>query len=261
LDSAVSTLRKIQHISVSYCLNYLREQEQAFCIMNVFHDLFPLEYRKAINTGAHPTIEKLAEHVQDKFVNLIETRYFPIESWDLEWLRDRFPYIPVQLINYDCESEFEDASLPIRIAAAWVGHYSYAPTWQEIQTELGGQISLPPCFVMPQHHCTVTAQAFKKHCAQHAYPVSGFPEVLDILNHATGSIFLDISYDYESQPDCSYQWNKRALNELTRQWHHAQVLLQSMHATCNSLVEDPSAWQTIFTCWSDLCTAPQEAQT
>ena len=54
---------------------------------------------------------------------------------------------------------------------------------------------------------------------------------------------------------------KRALNELTRQWHHAQVLLQSMHATCNSLVEDPSAWQTIFTCWSDLCTAPQEAQT
>ena len=75
----------------------------------------------------HRSIKEAAEQLQEEFIKLIEQHYFPLDSWDTEWIRDRFPFIPIHLENYDCESEFEEAPLPICIAAAWVGHYSYAP--------------------------------------------------------------------------------------------------------------------------------------
>jgi hypothetical protein len=48
---------------------------------------------------------------------------------------------------------------------------------------------------------------------------------------------------------------------LARQWKRAQIMQQSMHSTTKALLDNPSAWETIFRCWSDLCTTPHEAQT
>jgi hypothetical protein len=93
-----------------------------------------------------------------------------------------------------------------------------------------------------------------------AFPISGFPQVIDILGHCTGSLFLDISYDCES-PDHPYQWNKRDLKALARQWKRAQLMQEAMNSTTKALLDNPSAWETIFSCWSDLCTATHEAQT
>jgi len=100
----------------------------------------------------------------------------------------------------------------------------------------------------------------RRRCARRQFPISGFPKVIDILGHCTGSLFLDISYDYES-PDHPYQWNKRDLKALARQWKRAQIMQQSMDSTTKALLDNPSAWEAIFRCWSDLCTAPHEGQT
>lgn len=260
LNLVLASLKNTEVISVPSCLEYLEERERDFCIVNTFHEIFPRRFRTAAAALPHRSIKEAAEQLQEEFIKLVEQHYFPLDSWDTEWIRDRFPFIPIHLENYDCESEFEEVPLPICIAAAWVGHYSYAPTWTNIQEELSEHATIPRCFLNPQHRCNVQFLDFRRRCARRRFPISGFPQVIDILGHCTGSLFLDISYDCES-PDHPYQWNKRDLKALARQWKRAQIMQQSMNSTTKALLDNPSAWETIFSCWSDLCTATHEAQT
>ena len=93
-----------------------------------------------------------------------------------------------------------------------------------------------------------------------AFPFQDFPQVIDILGHCTGSLFLDISYDCESQIT-----RTNGTNGISKLWlangNGAQIMQQSMNSTTKALLDNPSAWETIFSCWSDLCTATHEAQT
>ncbi len=260
LNLVLASLKNTEVISVPSCLEYLEERERDFCIVNTFHEIFPRRFRTAAAALPHRSIKEAAEQLQEEFIKLVEQHYFPLDSWDTEWIRDRFPFIPIHLENYDCESEFEEVPLPICIAAAWVGHYSYAPTWTNIQEELSEHATIPRCFLNPQHRCNVQFLDFRRRCARRRFPISGFPQVIDILGHCTGSLFLDISYDCES-PDHPYQWNKRDLKALARQWKRAQLMQEAMNNTTKALLDNPSAWETIFSCWSDLCTATHEAQT
>jgi hypothetical protein len=72
------------------------------------------------------------------------------------------------------------------------------------------------------------------------------------MHHDTGTLFLDISYAYEA-PDHGYTWTKQDIQDLTDQWKRAKQLTGTWIRTAKRLDAQPRHWQTIFSCWQQMC--------
>lgn len=252
LAQAVAYLKKQHDLTVASALDELRALDRSLGVTTVYQQRFPREYRRHLAKTKFAQPMEISEHLLESFTELVNRKYFPVNNWDLEWVHEQFPTIPIPLENFDVESEFEHVELPIQIAAAISGHYSYAPTWARIQESLGPTITVPRCFLDPKHRCEFDFDLFVRLCQQHPAPIRTFPDVIRILAHDTGSIFLDISYDYD-MPDPGYTWTREDILTLQRQWRLATRLLRTMQRTVTQLKARPQAWSVIFACWDMIC--------
>lgn len=252
LAQAVVYLKKQHDLTVASAIDSLTTLHRSLGVTTVYQQCFPRQYTRHLATVTIAQPWEICEQLLHSFTDLVSRKYFPVNNWDLEWVHEQFPTIPIPLENFDVESEFEHVELPIQIAAAISGHYSYAPTWATIQESLGSTITVPRCFLDPKHRCEFDFDLFARLCQQHPAPIRTFPDVIRILAHDTGSIFLDISYDYD-MPDPGYTWTRKNILELHRQWRLAQRLLGTMHRTVTQLQARPQSWSVIFACWDTIC--------
>lgn len=252
LAKSVAYLKKQQDLTVATALEALTTLDRSLGVTTIYQQCFPREYQRQLARVKVAQPCEICEQLLQSFTELVSEKYFPVNNWDLEWVLDQFPSIPVSLENFDAESEFEHVELPVQIAATISGHYSYAPTWATIQESLGPTITVPRCFLDPQHRCEFEFDLFARRCQQHPAPIAAFPQVVQILAHSTESIFLDISYDWEC-PDHGYTWTRKNILELHRQWRLAQRLLGTMNRTVTQLQARPQAWSVIFACWDTIC--------
>jgi hypothetical protein len=222
-------------------------------IVSLYKQLFPNQVHRSLRKAlAAPPAEIHARLFED-LMKRVSKRFFPMDMYDIDQVLDIYPAIPIDLINYDEESEMEEEPLVSQIAAAITGHYHYAPSWEHIQTELGSTIPLPPCFTVADHECRVALDLLKERCEREPMPISGFPTILQIFNHDTGTIFLDASSAYVSAYDLGYFWQVDHINELAAQWQTTQRYLQIWKKTEDGLTKQPALWRTIFQHWQTVC--------
>lgn len=252
LKESIDQLKRQAEHTVYSGLDHLTQLNQHLQIATIFNRLFPRLYRQTITQLPAVQPDELIDRLLQPFVERISRQYFPLQDWDLEWVRENIPYIPISLENFDMESEFEGIPLPEQIAATMAGMYSHAPSWEDIQGRLGPTITLPLCFLDEKHHCRITSDRFAAVCRQFPEPVRSFSILLDIARHDTGSIFLDISYDYEMNSH-GFTWTRKDIHQLSKQWKTAQRLARIAHRTVNGLLRQPEQWNTIFHCWQTLC--------
>lgn len=252
LSQAVEYLKKQKDLTVASALDELKALDRSLGVTTVYQQCFPRHYTCHLAKVKIAQPWNLGETLLESFTELVSRKYFPVNNWDLEWVVESFPTIPIPLENFDVESDFEDVALPIQIAATMSGVYSYAPSWETIQESLGPTITLPRCFLKPEHRCELEFDLFARLCQQHPAPISAFPQVVQILAHNTGTAFLDLSYDYE-MPDHGYTWTQEDILALQRQWRTARRLLRDMHRTVDQLKARPQAWSVIFACWDRIC--------
>ena len=252
LAQAVAYLKAQSELTVASALDNLKTLDRSLGITTVYQECFPREYRRHLAKLKTIQPMDICEHLIESFTDLVGRKYFPVNNWDLQWLVEQFPSIPISLENFDVESEFENVEVPIQIAAAITGHYSYAPNWATIQDLLGPSIVIPTCFVTPDHRCHFDFALFTQRCRQHPAPIATFPQMVQILGHDTGSMFLDVSYDWDYQ-QYDYTWTRKDILELQRQWRLATRLLRTMQRTVAQLQTRPQAWSVIFACWEATC--------
>ncbi|MBU6482535.1 MAG: hypothetical protein KGS09_18580 [Nitrospirae bacterium] len=252
LSQAVEYLKKQKDLTVASALDELKALDRSLGVTTVYQQCFPRHYTRHLGQLKIAQPWNMGEKIFESFTELVSRKYFPVNNWDLEWVIESFPTIPIPLENFDVESEFEDVALPIQIAATMSGVYSYAPPWEAIQESLGPTITIPRCVLDREHQCTFEFDLFARLCQQHPLPVSTFPQVVQILAHNTGTAFLDFSYDYE-MPDHGYTWTHGDILALQRQWRTARRLLRAMHRTVEQLKARPQAWSAIFACWDRIC--------
>jgi hypothetical protein len=252
LREQIHALKTQQGATLKYMAYALRTFQERTTIVDTFQSLFPQHARRAIQKALTSTPAAIHEHMLETFMTLVSTHHFPVEEWDVEQVLDQFPMIPICALNYDEESELDGEYLATRIAATMTGYYSSAPSWEEIQQALGPTIQVPTCFTDPHHQCRVNLGILTERCQQLRRPVSDFPTILRIMHHDTGTLFLDISYAYEA-PDHGYTWTKQDIQDLTDQWKRAKQLTGTWIRTAKRLDAQPRHWQTIFSCWQQMC--------
>jgi hypothetical protein len=252
LKEQIHALKTQQGITLESMAQALRTFHERTTIVDTFQSLFPQRARQAIQKALTADPAHLHERLMETMICLVNTHHFPVDEWDMELILDQFPMIPIAARNYDEESELEEEYLATKIAAAMTGYYSNAPSWNDIQQYLGSTITVPSCFTDSQHNCRIHFGVFSEYCRQHPSPVSEFPTILQILYHNTGSIFLDISYCYET-PDHPYTWTEHDIHDLTTQWTFARQLTRAWVRTAKRLEKQPQYWQHIFACWQRMC--------
>ena len=193
------------------------------------------------------------DHLFPSFIDAIIRFYFPVMDWDVDYIRERFPYIPLTLVNYDIESDFEHEPLPYRVTAHLVGHYSYAPSRDELR-QLLPAAQFPTCWNKQGHWCHINFPTLDALCSKHRSPVRHFPKLFLTLAHDTGSPFLDPSYDSGEWDDDGYRWDKNTIIDLKRQWDRTKAILKRNEQTARAMENNPSYWNTIFRYWGDSCT-------
>lgn len=255
LHDAIQKLKAQEDVTLSTMTHALEEYRERAKILDVLHDLFPRHAARTLRKALRQPLKDVYEQLFGVLLDLVNTHYFPVDGWDLDFALGQFPLIPISAQNYDEESDFEGTHLATKIAATIAGCYGQAPSWQEIQQELGPTILLPTCFTNVNHTCHIDLEQLTALCQQHPHPVSGFPTLIQILLHETGTLFLDLSYCYDN-PDHGYHWGKEDILELTRQWAIAKDLMDQWTHTAKTLDAQPQHWHTIFRCWQDMCTHP-----
>lgn len=238
-------------MSVQHSLDELHALRKRLAILPLFRTLFPRAFRETLKKTRTAGIQAQLEHLIERFVQGINQKYFPADDCDLEFIIDQFPHISLPLINFDVESEFEDVPVPERITAALVGSYSYAPSRHDIQ-HLIPDVQLPICWLTDGHWCDGDMHVLTKLCEQHPAPITHFPMLFRTLNHDTGSIFLDATYDTGDWGH-DYLWNYDTVIELKTQWTLTKRILSTNRRTLHALERTPSHWNTIFRCWAAMC--------
>lgn len=253
LRKHIHTLKEQRGASLEFMAQALHTFRDRFSLVNSFQSLFPHQATRALRKALRTPPAQIHEQLLEAFLALVSKHHFPVDNWDLEYVFDQFPMIPIAAINHDEESELEGDYLATQIAATLVGYYSNAPSWEEIQQTLGPTIPVPTCFTDPQHGCRVNLDILREHCQQHPHPVSDFPTILQIVAHDTPSIFLNISFCYEV-PEQGYYWtNPEDIQDLTSQWKVARQLMHTWIRTAKRLEATPRHWGTIFSCWQRMC--------
>jgi hypothetical protein len=251
LPNAVRALQERRSPGVAQCLEELSDFHHRLGILPLFKELFPTLFAKTIRrTGDVGMLQRL-ETFFPPFLEAINRQYFPVEDLDAEYAMDRFPIIPLPLLNYDVESEFEHEPVADRVAAYLVGCYNYAPSRAEVQ-DLLPNVALPACWSTEDHWCRTNASLFRKLCTHHPAPVRTFPLLLSTMAHDTGLVFFDASYD-TGEWDHGYLWDKPTVLALQTQWKRARLIMKTNATTVRALDRCPSHWNTIFKCWAEMC--------
>lgn len=220
-------------------------------IIPLFRSLFPSLFRKAIHPKRAGSAREALHSLFSPFLKAVNKQYFPVDDFDLDYIIEYFPHIPLPLYNYDVESEFEGAPFPDRLTAAMVGSYSYAPNLSEIRAAYPS-IQYPPCWADDKHWCNGDIHLFTELCSQHPAPIRHYPLLFSTLAHNTDSIFLDASYD-TGDWDHEFVWSIEDVQTLKFHWTRAKTILKTNANTIKALSDCPLLWNTIFRCWTEMC--------
>ena len=251
LREALEHLRKRRQPEIEACLQELSQLHRQLALVPLFRDLFPGHFHKALKKIAGVTLSTFLQSLFPTFLQQINRHYFPVDDFDLDWVIDQYPLIPVPLMNHDVESEFEHEPVPIQIVAHLVGAYSYAPSRQDIARLLPG-IRLPACWTDPNHWCHVNQSLLDSVCRRHPSPLRNFPLLYATLAHGTGIIYFDVTYE-SGDWGHDYTWSKETILDLRAQWQRAQPILKQNLSTIRQFERHPEHWNILFTCWEQMC--------
>lgn len=258
LPEQLETLKSAQSNTLESMADSLRKSQSRVAIFETLQQLLPREAPRLIKQAFARGTEQCYLTILDRLVTHISRHHFPINDFDLDYLSEYFPQLPIESTNYDHESDFDQAGLATQIAASISGFYSSAPEWTAIQDQLDPTITIPSCFTRTDHHCKFNYDIFNALCGKHRSPVKNFPTLLRILAHDTDCIFLDVSYDWDPY-QADYTWHPKDIATLTAQWKIGQRLHRLWKRTDEQFTQQPELWRTVFQCWEHMCHQTSES--
>jgi hypothetical protein len=192
--------------SVPAASDYLAEVALTVTLLRLFRTTFPPEWQESsVLTGT--ATQAACWNLVNRFLELVDGRLFPIgyEEWEMS-LSD-LTYIPF-------------ASHDVNF-------------WEGIDDFEGGERLLlelyagnPDGYLPVPVAETINWQLLYTRCQQLSPPLSYLADALSVIDHSTGSTWLDAT------PDAGFcfQWNEEDLEYLANQWQLAREFRQKYEA-------------------------------
>lgn len=206
-SDAITRLHALRLPTPSAALQKLDEVRALTTPMRVFAELFPDDY--AASLGAASPLDRAL----DQFIVLVQQKYFAVLDYALE---DRLPGIPIggyMSIEWWNDSP-EDYVSALRLGCALLGAY-HSGDEDELWSSLGwlggpgGPVADPG---------DLHPDALEHLCAQEDGPATYLLETLQILDHATDNVWLDVSSEQSLE---LFDWTTENVLSLAEQWREA----------------------------------------
>lgn len=212
--AAITHLRSCQvPVSVGQGLDYLTQLRESTILLSLYKETFPERWEKS-TASYFPQVSSCPYSPREvEFLELVNSQLFPLGLDGFEW-EERLPFIPFwsqELDFYQREIEEFDLSQQFLICL-----YDSAYLEADWSTHFG----IKPGRVVTAER--IDFDQLKHLCSQAEKPLCYLYEAISIIDHSTGSIWLD-----ETEESTFYfEWSSSNLSIFAADWLLAEDFCQ-----------------------------------
>ena len=239
ITAAITYLRSCQvPVSVGQGLDYLTQLRESTVLLSLYKANFPHEWEKS-TAPCFPEVSKCPYSPREvEFLELIDSKLFPLGLECFEW-DERLPFIPFwpqELDFYQREIEEYDLGQQFLICL-YDSAYLQSDWSTHFDIELGRVITAEQ----------IDFERLKHLCSQASEPLCYLYEAISIIDHSTGSIWLD-----ETEESTFYfEWSQSNLSIFAADWLLAETLNKKAEILCLWLQESNQNQIAIIQLWND----------
>ena len=228
-------------LTIQEGLSYLSDLNQKTILLAHYQHYFPKEWASSpVNCLYHSQTDSLYSDREIEFLTLVNDFLFPIGEVDNFLDCDErtldIPLYPQNTDWYDVELEQLTATEQFLISVLGCGYELV--DWQEA---FG---FIPKKLLDPDR---ISWQKLDRLCQIQTEPLSYLYDVLSLIDHSTGCIWLDIVYEnYES-----LIWDRSSIDYLIEHWIIAQGFLAKMEKFDNWLQKSVTNRKKAITLWNN----------
>jgi hypothetical protein len=227
----------------------------------LYQHYFPAEYA-ASQASAQARPEDGLSRREIEFLNLVAQRLFPLEpDWVVEQAMEKYGEgedlllcIPIEEIVPRPDEWDEERQPLVNVFAEMVGYTNIE--FDKVRAhfaELGVNLPFP---LAPKGGQMESVWArFQTLCASKGRPLSGVPQMMDLLFHNTGNFWLDFDPElvYASE---AMEWTVENMDWFATEWRAAEPILDVGTETLNWLAKHPELLVDVIECWNLALQAP-----
>ncbi|MBO3458446.1 hypothetical protein G7B40_025195 [Aetokthonos hydrillicola Thurmond2011] len=216
---SAESLRRYQiPLTVKEGIWYLEELSEQISLLALYQELFPIQWASSTTPIIQHSYSGVYSDREIEFLELVNEHLF-----SLDWIEDfrdcseRHLEIPVYPQNIDWwDMDLADLSLTKQFLVSLLGYGHPQEEWDL-------HFAFIPEKLIPADK--IDWDKLDKLCQKAALPLRFLYDILCLVDHSTGCIWLDINHEiYESLP-----WNKESLLYLKEQWTISQQYWQRMN--------------------------------
>ncbi|OKH30894.1 hypothetical protein NIES2119_29930 [[Phormidium ambiguum] IAM M-71] len=237
--AAITHLRSCQFpVSVAQGLDYLTQLKESVVLLSLYKANFPCEWEKSIAPFFPLASNSPYSPREIQFLELVDSQLFPLGLDCFEW-DERLDFIPFwshELDFYQRDIEEFEPSTQFLICL-------YDSTY--LQGDWYTHFSIKPGRVVTADQ--VDFDQLKQLCNQASEPICYLYEAISIIDHSTGSIWLDET----GESAFYFEWSQSNLSILAADWLIAQNFNQKAELLCLWLQESNQNKISLIQLWND----------
>ena len=197
-------------LSVKEGVYYLNAIGEKVKFLSLYQSYFPQEWKQSTASLTTPS-DKFYSPLEEEFFQLIQERLFPIGDEDSYW-EERLSCIPIYPRDLDWwERPIDEFDSFHQFLISLYGAGYDPGEWQ-------GYFGFTPPMVRPVED--IDWQKLEGLCANAPVPLCHLYDLLSIVDHSTGCLFIDTTSESYSE----WEWSRENLDLLHQHWLLAQQL-------------------------------------
>lgn len=209
----------------------LERYVEAVALLQLYQSTFPEEF--AASVAERSSVNGGHSGAEVEFFHLIHERLFPLEMLLDDVLdEERYSFIPVEPLGIDqWDQPFEDFDLGWQLLFLLTGEGELDVV--EVDDETHAQLARLLSTISAGQ---VDAQVMERLAAQVGGPLEGLLDAIRMIDHNTGTVWLDITYEcgcYDAD------WSAETLRVLADEYRQARSILNRVDRLLSWLTDDP----------------------
>lgn len=194
---------------------YLENLSQKARLLGLYQKLFPEQWSESttpLNTKTHPNC--IYSDKEIKFIELVNSNLFPVEFIDeIEVYKEYENIVILPQKNEWWNDNFEDLEMSEKFLLSLMGNGYSLKYWQE-------EFGFEPDYLTSDED--INFQKLVKICKKFKSPIKYLLTSLMILDHSTGNIWLDTTYE----TGYWWEWSEENIILLADKWQEATMMLE-----------------------------------
>lgn len=229
-SSAVANLKRLRFLPAQDAIARLATLADTGRILWLYRRHFPRAYARS-TASAQILISQVGEcgysEREKEFFTLVDQHLFPMP--DLFFEESRFDVIPIYPQGVDWDDDLEYLRLSLRAGMELIQGED-SPFWAQWLPA-----NLRP--IAGDH----AWKRFERDCRRAGGLKSLFPQLIELVSHDTGNMWLDISWEMGVQ---DVNWTEEDMKALTLEWRRARRYLDKLEPLLARIDKHPRYWLT-----------------